>query len=656
MYIVGIDTGGTFTDCIGYKDSQIYTYKCLSTPQNPAEAVQQGLAHLSQYGEITHLIHGTTVATNALLEKKGGRAALLVTKGFRDLLDIGRQNRESLYDLHLSVPEALIPVGRRIEIEERIGAKGEILQPLHIPEHLVEQLNQLNIDSVAVCFLFSFLNPHHEQLISTYLKQQGFLVSSSSEILAQFREYERFSTTIANAFLQPVMVNYIEKLTLSLNQILCRMVQSNGGSIQLQQVRSKPIACALSGPAAGVVGAHQIAKNIGISGVISFDMGGTSTDVSLIDGQPELAYETLIGQIPIHAPILNIHTVGAGGGSIAYLDGGGALRVGPRSAGAFPGPICYGNQSQDLTVTDANVFLGRILPDFFLGGKMALDIESVQSRMESFSRQAGLSPVDLALGIIQVANSSMEKALRVVSVEQGHDPRDFVLLCFGGAGGLHICDLAESLQIKRMVVPVYSGILSAVGMLFTDSIRDYSQTVLGQIDLEAEELIDRAFTMLQEKANEDFSIESSQLTLSFERQLDIRYQGQSHELTLIYTSDRAEQFHLLHERRYGYKRIDFPLELVNIRLKAILKKEKMSLPTYAEGTHCPEVFTYHDVYFDSGKVNTPCLLRESLHFGDKVIGPALIIDDTATTVIKPGFSMRVDSFKNMLIESHHDIH
>ena len=459
---IGIDIGGTFTDFVVYDPitQQLNTFKLLSTPSNPALAVLEGINQIFSDRSDKHatIIHGSTVATNALLEYKGARTALVSTAGFKDILQIGRQNRPELYDLTVSLPEPLVPADLRFEVDERVLHTGEILKSLE-----ADQLQALDTDiqasgaeAVAICLLFSFLHPEHEEMIAEKLRAAGYFVSVSSEILPEFREYERCSTTVVNAYVSPVLGKYLTYLEAALEpEMRLSVMQSNGGAIQPEEARRAGVRCILSGPAGGVVGCEYIGKSINSADplrLIGFDMGGTSTDVSLIDGTHQITTEAVVSGHPIHLPMLDIHTIGAGGGSIARVDAGGALRVGPESTGADPGPACYG-KGEIPTITDANVVLGRLAPELFLGGKMLLDPQRSWQAVEQLGKEIGMQTSQVALGIIQVANAHMERALRVISVERGWDPRAFTLLSFGGAGGLHAADLARGLGIPKVLDP-----------------------------------------------------------------------------------------------------------------------------------------------------------------------------------------------------------
>ncbi|MEW6093730.1 MAG: hydantoinase/oxoprolinase family protein, partial [Chloroflexota bacterium] len=606
---IGIDIGGTFTDFVVYDPAsgQLRTFKLLSTPHDPAEVVLMGLARIfEQHGaplttpgsQLATVIHGSTVATNALLERKGAATALVTTRGFRDVLQIGRQNRPALYDFFADPPTPLVPSELRFEVDERVDHEGNILQALEDAEveELIEKLKTKNIKSIAVCLLFSFLRPEHEQRIGEELRNAGFLVSLSSEIIPEYREYERTSTTVVNAYVSPVMDQYLTQLENNLSPLLSgegpgvrlRVMQSNGGSISPAQARREAVRCILSGPAGGVVGCEYVASALtsqpplrstpvglpeGEGGlkVITFDMGGTSTDVSLIDSQPQITTEAVVGGCPIRAPLLDIHTIGAGGGSIARVDAGGALRVGPESAGADPGPACYGRGGNRPTVTDANVVLGRIPPEYFLGGEMPLDFSHAYDALERLGKELNLSAEQAALGVVAVVNAHMERALRVISVERGHDPRTFTLLSFGGAGGLHAADLARGLGIPRVLVPPLASTLSAFGMLAADVVKDYTLTVMLPGNTPVSELAAR-LEMLAERGRREVLAEGiTAEKIRVERYLDMRYCGQSYELIVPFDEAVVDKFHQMHHYQYGYANNNAAIEVVNLRVRAVGK-------------------------------------------------------------------------------------
>ncbi len=541
---IGIDIGGTFTDFVVYDPAsqRIETFKLLSTPGDPALAVLKGLEKIfAEKGtQVATIIHGSTVATNALLERKGAQVALVTTHGFRDVLQIGRQNRPSLYNFFADPSPALVPSPLRFEIDERVAHTGQILQALNPVqvEILIPALKSKGISAVAVCFLYSFLHPEHEQAVAAQLSSAGFLVSLSSEILPEFREYERTSTTVVNAYVSPVLEKYLSHLEQALDsQTRLRVMQSNGGNISPTEARKFGVRCILSGPAGGVVGCETIGSLIDPAGgfrLIGFDMGGTSTDVSLIDGKPQVITDAMVSGCPIHIPMLDIHTIGAGGGSIAHVDPGGALRVGPESAGADPGPACYG-RGDFPTVTDANLVLGRLSAEHFLGGQMPLDVLRARAVMSKLAGKLGLTLEQAALGVIAVSNAHMERALRLISVERGHDPRRFTLLSFGGAGGLHAADLARGLGIPSVLVPPLASTLSAFGMLAADVIKDYTLTVMLPGSTPVPDLSARLDVLAERGRREILSEGVSSDRICIECFLDMRYRGQSYELIVPFS-------------------------------------------------------------------------------------------------------------------------
>ena len=581
MRVVGIDTGGTFTDFILFDGRSMRTHKVLSTPDDPSRAVLQGLRDLNAVD--ADIVHGSTVATNAFLERKGARLTLVTTKGFEDLLEIGRQERGSLYDLNWDRPEPLIPKSRRIGVRERMDARGRVVVPLDR-----SALRRIDATQVAICFLHSYANPKHEREAAAILKG----ATLSSDVLPEYREYERLSTTVLNAYVAPVVERYVGRLKRSLRSL--RILASDGGAITPESATRRAAQTLLSGPAGGVIAA----QSLGFGKVIAFDMGGTSTDVCLIDGTAKVTKEGSIGGMPLRVPHFEIHTVGAGGGSIARRDEGGALRVGPESAGATPGPMCYGRGGTVPTVTDANLALGRIDPARFLGGRMKL------------------SPVTLsrsfAEGVVEVANANMERALRRVSIERGYDPAEFWLVAFGGAGPLHACALAARLGMKGVVVPRWPGLLSALGMVLADTAVEKSRTVLGRAI---------AWKDLEREAR-------AEVDGRLERYVEARYQGQSYELRIPVGGD----FHEAHRRHFGFAR-QAPVEIVNAVVRVTSVRRKPPRSRLGKG----------------GRKWTGSIDRGALRSGDRVQGPAVISEDNATCWIERGWEGRVDEYGNIII-------
>ena len=776
MKKIGVDTGGTFTDIVMHINGGLFTHKVLSTPQNPAHAVIRGMDEILRLHNIVgvapcaypelEIVHGSTVATNALLERRGARIALVTTKGFEDVLEIGRQARPSLYDFFAERPAPLIPANRRFGISERTLYTGDIQTGIESSEldALATQLATLELDAIAICFLFSYVNPQNEQIVAKHLETLEIPISCSHQILPEYREYARFSTTVANAYIRPTLEKHLSTLLHGSAPLISaaqestgksrqrpltreemepeqfttalRLMLSNGGSISARtfqrslqaenlpdggqrslqtenlpdggqrslqtenlpdggdqrslqtenlpdggdqrslQAENLPdggesagIRTVLSGPAGGVIGAYHVAKTAGYEQIITFDMGGTSTDVSLCNNGISMTTESIISGLPIKVPLIDIHTVGAGGGSIATIDSGGAVRVGPESAGAAPGPICYGKHGENITVTDANLFLGRIAPTQFLGGQMSLDSDKTRTYIEKFASRLGISPLQAADGILKVANATMERAIKVISVERGFDTRDFTLVSFGGAGGLHAAFLAENLGIHTVLIPPNGGLLSAYGMLFADVIKDYSQTVLWKFEKQDEgnalqllERLNTGFDTLLAQAESDMQTEGfAPAQLKIERSLDMRYEGQSYELNIPYAQHSVsrcgehhycDEFHAAHAQRFSYARPEATVEVVNLRLTAIGETEKPTL--HAEPFTDAEVsddarVAQKPVLFDRQAHPTDFYRREALRPGNQFEGPAIVTEFSATTVIPPHFSASVDAYQNLIL-------
>jgi N-methylhydantoinase A/oxoprolinase/acetone carboxylase beta subunit len=668
MLRIGIDIGGTFTDFVVYDSEEklVKTFKILSDPANPANTVLAGLKNID-LKNCKQIVHGSTVATNALLERKGARTGLITTQGFKDILQIGRQNRPSLYNWNIKPEPVLVPDKFRCEVKERIDHLGKVITPLDLTNlhEIIKNYKENNIESVAICLIFSFLYPVHEQLITEQLKSSGFSVSASSDILPEYREFERTSTTVVNAYVSPILNRYLSQLEGPLHNSKLQIMQSNGGMISLQEARQNGARCILSGPAGGIIGAQKITQMTSIDErdtsdesflkIISFDMGGTSTDVSLIDGHPRLSTDLSIGGCPIHLPLLDIHTVGTGGGSIAYIDPGGSLRVGPHSAGADPGPACYGKG--DLpTVTDANLVLGRLIPDYFLGGDMKIDAKRSVDVISRLGAALRLSVTQTALGVIEVINAQMERALRVISVERGYDPGDFELVSFGGAGGLHAIDLARRMNIPRVIIPKYASTLSAFGMLNSEVIKDYVNTVMLSGTISSEEISER-FTPLIRKgkteiANEGFQVDKIDIQCS----LDLRYAGQSYELNIPFTRDFIPDFHRAHQFLYGYNYNDKAIEIVNIRVRATGKVDPIrllpSMPYQNNAMLIP--IRNISVELSQGKKTLPVYNYQQLLPGLTFLGPALIVSEDTTILISLNDHVTVDTYQNLRIDINLD--
>lgn len=654
MLIIGVDTGGTFTDFIWQDGDRQGEHKRLSTPHNPAEAVLAGLREVA--GERSfQLVHGSTVATNALLEKKGARTALITNKGFEDIIEIARQNRPELYDLQVKKIPPLVPAQDRFGIPGRVDHSGCIIEEVSAEEiaPLLENLKQEQIESIAVSLLFSFNNPTHELLVEKVLAPLGLPISLSHQTLAEFREYERTSTTLINAYVSPKMDTYLGELEQQSGAQTFRIMQSNGGSISAATARRESVRTILSGPAGGAVGAAVIGQQSGQPKLITFDMGGTSTDVSLIDGKLPLTTESTIAGYPVKVPMIDIHTVGAGGGSIARLDRGGSLQVGPESAGADPGPICYG-KGQQLTVTDANLYLGRLIPDHFLGGGMQLETENVKQKMEAFAAELHLDPVETAEGILAVANTTMERAIKTISVERGYDPREFCLFSFGGAGGMHAVELARLLQIPKVMIPTSPGILSAYGMLQADVIKDYSQTVmLAEAETDYQGLCE-LLEPLAEQARRDLVEEGvAAERIELQPMLDMRYVGQSFELLVDLNEDFIAGFHCRHQQAYGYSNEQNRVEIVNLRLRAFGRPEHRQAVTLPQGGSTPPAESRlgcNPVIFSGISYESLVFERSKLQYGNCITGPAILVEYSSTIVLPPDWSLQVDPHGHLLME------
>ena len=659
MLILGIDTGGTFTDFVLQSESGLNTFKLPSTPDDPSRAILQGLEHFfgQQLPENLEIVHGSTVATNGFLERKGAKTLLVTTHGFEDVLFIGRQNRPKLYDFNVTRPAEIIPRNMVAGVKERMLFDGSVLRPLGktIGRRLRTICRQKGIESVAVCLLHSYANDSHEQIIKGQLSSLHMPVTLSSEILPEFREYERLTTTLINAYLGPLISSYIKKLTGQLGSVSLHIQQSNGSILPAAEIEKRAIYTVLSGPAGGVHGAHQLAQEMEIDKIITFDMGGTSTDVSLCDGKPTLTRDHRIDGYPIRIEVMDIHTVGAGGGSLAHRDAGGLLKVGPESAGASPGPICYGVGGNNLTVTDANLFLGRLLPDQFMGGTMQLQTKKVAVAMRKLAKQLRLEPVAAALGIIRIVNASMAKAIRAVSLERGYDPKEFCLFGFGGASGLHCCELSRELAIQRIVIPARAGILSAQGMVFAEPSLDYMQALF----LRGEELNSPVLANNMETLVHKGFAEAKTLCLNgyaadidVSRFLNLRYQGQSYELCVPYEKNFIELFHQAHEHNFNYRLQDTPLELVSIQCSLKINRKKQPLPRQKKAAHRKiEPLCEQPVYFEHRPVNVPVFKRAHMAAGLTLAGPALIVDNYTTILLPASFSLEVDELHNLIIQT-----
>jgi len=645
---VAVDTGGTFTDFVIEDQGRLTTYKLSSTPEDPSQAILEGLKALGATSPDL-LLHGTTVGTNAFLTRRGARVLLVTTAGFEDVIFIGRQNRPKLFDFWVTKPQPLLSRRQVVGVTERMNAQGEVLKALAQEEiQLLRKLIQeKGFASVAVSLLHSYANPLHEERIKAGLEDLGVPVSLSSEILPEFREFERTSTTLVNAYLAPIMARYVGHLSRNLPRTKLFLMQSSGGLMPAEAVGKRAAATLLSGPAGGVQGAWTLAQHLGLEKIITFDMGGTSTDVSLCDGGPTYTRQYQLEGYPVHLKMIDIHTIGAGGGSIAHFDRGGALRVGPQSAGADPGPACYGRGGEEPTVTDANLFLGRLLPHYFLGGRLEIHKDYSVNVFARLAQKRGFSPEELALGVIEIVNNNMEQAVKKVSVERGLDPKDFTLVCFGGAGGLHATALASRLSMRQILIPRLSGVLSALGLLMARPSFDFSRTVFLAGDQVAYEYLLPLFDELGQRAFAElaqYGYRRSELEAKAE--VDLRYQGQSYELTIPFDPQFRERFHTLHQRLYGYALPLAPLEAVAIRLTLSVVTPPVELPKI-QGQRL-EAREEAEVTISLGqKINCPVFLWEELPPEAQFQGPALVAGPYATIWIEPGWQISVDQYGNL---------
>ncbi|MFW5730999.1 MAG: hydantoinase/oxoprolinase family protein [Desulfonatronovibrionaceae bacterium] len=653
--IIGIDTGGTFTDFIYQKNGTWQVHKILSTPDDPSRAVLEGLEHISSDLNCT-IVHGTTVATNAILERKGVKTALITNKGFEDIIEIRRQNRLELYNLFYSGPDEIVPRELRFGIKGRINAQGREIQPLDTDglKQAARQLSSLGVESIAVCLLFSYLDPSHEKQVAEEFQDLSVHVSLSHKILPEFREFERMSTTVVNAGVSPRMSGYLHRIKKNVHPAPLRIMQSNGGSISVDTAMEESVRTILSGPAGGVVGALETGRRAGFDKLITFDMGGTSTDVCLIDQRLPLTTETVIAGHPLKVPMLDIHTVGAGGGSLVRIDAGGSLRTGPESAGADPGPVCYGKGRQ-LTITDANLFLNRLIPERFLNGKIRLVTDRLHLAFQELSSRAGLDPVRLAEGILAVANAGMERAIRVISVEKGFDPREFTLFSFGGAGGLHCVFLAEMLSIPRVLVPRNPGILSAMGMVMSHVIKDYSRTVMLPVKDLAAENLEKMFVVMQKQAEKDMQAQGfSPEQVNNRLFLDMRYQGQSFEIMVPFSKEFIQNFETVHKQKYGYNHSSRGMEIVNLRLRCLaspVRPEPEKIPAGRKKPEPEAVVQEKRVIFNGQALPSRVIDRDRLLAGNEFSGPAVVVEYSSTIVVPPAARARVDVYGNLLLDT-----
>jgi N-methylhydantoinase A len=670
-YLVGIDVGGTFTDFVTYdpETKVVEVWKNLSTPQDPNEGILNGLKRFDEPSEIRNIRLGTTVATNAILERKGATVAYVTTEGFRDIPFIQRGNRRSHYDITWIKPKPLVKRRHCYEIPERIMANGEVHIPLDedaVRAAAKQIRDEGDIEAVAVNFLFSYVTPDHERRAKEILEEElpDIPVSISYDVLPKWKEYERASTTIADAYVKPVVTGQVASLRERFTERgitdQAVVIKSNGGEMTFEAAQRAPIQMTVSGPTGGVIAGKHIAKLCGIDHLVTFDMGGTSTDTStIVNGQENFTtdYEVEFG-VPIQIPMIDIRTIGAGGGSIAWIDKGGMLRVGPESAGANPGPACYGGGGTQPTVTDANLLLGRINPENFLGGEMALDMAAAEKAMESVAKPLGRTAEETALAILQIANNNMVGALRSVLIERGLDPRDFALLGFGGAGPLHAADLMNDASISSGVIPNYPGQFSAFGFILTDARVDVQRTVQMTSKRFDQDRASEVMASLVDTGIAELKAQGYTKNIEIYRSLEMRYLGQNYELEIPLSFDSFtgettpkvwEAFHELHKARFGFNIPREVIEVITVKATAVSLTEKPELATIGKASGEPVVASRRSVSFEDGRHDTPIYNRGELRDGHKIMGPAIIEEAVSVTVLRPGQPLRVDQYGNLLI-------
>lgn len=654
MLWLGIDTGGTFTDFVLFDGQQLCVYKVLSTPHAPELAIQQGIKELglAPHAEL-NIVHGSTVATNAVLEGKGVRTAYITNHGLADTLIIGRQARRELYNLQPAPPA--LPVERELFLETggRLSASGEVIEPLTDTDlqKLHDSLRALAPQAVAINLLFSFIDDRFERAIESIVPE-GMFVSRSSAILPQYREYERGMATWLNAYVGPLVQGYLQRLQENVAPARLAIMHSAGGTMQADVAGKQAVQLLLSGPAGGLAGARFIGLAAGRECLLSFDMGGTSTDVALIDGDIQLTGNGQVAGLPVSVPMVDMHTIGAGGGSIASIDTGGLLQVGPESAGAEPGPACYGKGGTQATVTDANLVLGRLQADAFLGGDMPLDVDVAQAALQPLADAMQCGIEEAAQGVIEVANEHMARALRVMSIQRGHDPRQFTLMSFGGAGGLHVCALAEALSMQEAIVPVHGGVLSAFGMLAAPRTRELSRTMSALLQSLQQTQIDEAIAALQLQGQLALMSEGlAEKDITAKPAVDLCYQGQAYTFTVPWSDAQSAEadFHKMHQQRYGHK-LDLPIELINVRVSLRGPQSDLQLPSELPHDNAAPV-SHISVYAEACPV--PVYARDQLAIDQCLTGPALITETVSTTWLATGWQACMHHSGSLLLK--HDL-
>jgi N-methylhydantoinase A len=648
--IVGVDTGGTFTDLVAMAGGSIKVHKLLSTPHDPAHAVVTGIKALLEETTPDFVTYSSTVATNCLLERKGARVGLFIDAGFEDLIEIGRQNRSQLYALAPSRPEPLVTRDMRFGVGGRTYFDGTLASSLD--EAALARIREIAIrsdaEAFAVCLLHCYANPASEQAIARALEPLGIPLSLSHRILPEYREYERLSTTVINAYVAPRMVAHLGQLERQLARVHLRVMQSNGSAIGTGLARDEPVRTLLSGPAAGVAGAAELVGSIGVDRFITFDMGGTSTDVSLFDGRPRIRSLSYPAGYPVRTPVIDIHTVGAGGGSIAWLDAGGSLQVGPESAGADPGPACYG-RGERPAVTDADLVAGRLSAENFLGGRMRLYPDRAASAIQTLARSMKTDAASAARGVIRVVNANMERAIRVITIERGFDPRDFALLAFGGAGPMHAAELALELGVRHIVLPRNPGLLCAWGALAAPLGREYSLT-LRTTDPELRELQSRARPLIARARLELLNDGASAGAIDNELWADMRYRGQSYELEVKLGPGFVEEFHEAHRRTFGHSAAHAAVEVVNLRLRAHAAGARITPPRLSRQTNAVALGRAR-VLIGSTYRSVPIYARDEIGARAHLKGPLIVVELSSTAYVSPDFTLRCDDYGNLHVEA-----
>ena len=672
--MLAVEIGGTFTDVIYLtEEGKLFTLKVASTPDKPEQGVFSAIEELRlDVRSLDELIHGSTIATNAIIERKGAGTAFITTGGFKDILNIQRGDKRNTYDIFYRKPAQLLPADLCYEVMERTDAAGQVILPLNDEdiERLSCSLEQADVRSIAICLLHSYVNPAHEKRLKEALSSRfpHAYIAISSEIQPEFREYERASTTVMNAYIAPIVESYISNIQRRLEENLFSgaflVMQSNGGILNAEQVKQRPISMLLSGPAAGVGGAIQVAGQSGIENMITFDMGGTSTDVCLINrGKPEVNTENQIDGLPMGVPMIDIVNVGAGGGSIAWIDQGGMMRVGPQSAGAQPGPVCYGKGGQIPTVTDAYVAMGLLRPTQFIGGRFPLNKEKALESLRQLAGRTTQHELELAESIFNIANNNALQAIRIICTERGYDARDYVLVAFGGAGPLHAAVVAEEIGIRTVLVPRNAGLISSLGLMLADWKRDYCQTRLDRLDRLAEQTIRSRFQSLEAQAVAEFrTFGSPENELVFHRSVDMRYEGQAYELNVALADEPLSRsaiqrgFRTTHQRRFGYIRDEGDLLIVNYRISAVRPKDRILLEDIYSTAHdnensiSPEPKHQEGQIFSKGRFQAATFYaRAALHSGDEFYGPSVVEEYSSGCFVPEGWSARIDPLENLML-------